>query len=110
MTPQKNRATKKNLDRIWRQGRSIRSGSLNFRFLVAQTTQPAKISFIIPKTVGTAVLRNTLRRRGYGAIRSHLARLPRGLVGAMVYSPKKESEKNFTQINTLVSDVFKGFL
>ena len=111
MTPKKNRASKKVLDaEVWQRGRALRAGSITFRFFQSKDPTPPKISFIVPKTAGAAVARNSLRRRGYAALAPHLPSLPQGLVGAMVYNPNKKDEKSVAHINNLVSEILKNFL
>lgn len=107
MILRKNRATKNNLDKIWRKGQSLFSGNLTLRFIRTPDPFPPRIAFIVPKTAGNAVQRNALRRRGYAAIFPHISSLPQGFVGALIYNPKKEDERNFNYLNKLVSKILK---
>lgn len=113
MTPRSNRVSKKILDKIWKVGQTLRSENLVFRFSQTKTTSAPRISFIVPKVAGNAVARNKLRRLGYDVVQKHLPLLPKGLVGALIYTPKKQNEKshekNFSQINRLVPEIFKDF-
>lgn len=110
MVPRANRVSRKILDNVWKRGKIIRSGTLIFRFAETEAKNPARISFIVPKAYGGAATRNLLRRRGYSAVRPHLKRIPKGIVGAFVFNPKTKDEKSFTQINKLVSEILKNFL
>jgi ribonuclease P protein component len=110
MVPKKNRATKKDLDSVWSRGATARLPGLTFKYFKSTNSEQPRISFTVPKTVGTAVYRNTIRRRGYAALGLHIPHLPKDLIGVMIYTPKKENEKSLDQINRLVSEILKRFL
>lgn len=86
MLAKRNRADKKTIDLLFKEGKSIFSPSLTFRFILTGRPLPFRISFIAPKSVAKlAVKRNLLRRRGYAALRKYIGRAPLGLVGAFVF-------------------------
>lgn len=101
MFPKKNRASKKDIDEIFKDGSFFNSANLTFKFILKKELSVPRISFIAPKTVSKkAVIRNRLRRLGYNSLEKHRAQLPTGLVGAFVFSknslvffekPKKDS-------------------
>jgi len=86
MLSKKNRAGKKELDKVFQKGKFINSPTLTFKFLLEASTVPPRISFIVPKSVARlAVKRNALRRRGYATIQGHWRGLPAGLLGAFIF-------------------------
>src|SRR3989344_8774988 len=86
MIPKKNRVNRKEIDEIFRRGRSLYSPSLTLRFVWNKEKLPPKISFITPKTLfPKAVKRNLLRRRGYAALPPHLSRFPVGISGGFFF-------------------------
>lgn len=93
MLPKKNRADKKAVEKIFKEGRVLNSPHLSFRFMQTLGGSPARISFIAPKTVSKlAVGRNALRRRGYSILTDYVNKFPNGLVGVMIYK-KKQTDK-----------------
>ena len=85
MLKKKDRADKKTMEKIFKEGRFINSPSLTFRFF-RKSTGPKRISFIVPKTVvRLAVKRNLLRRLGYSALEGRIDRLPAGTLGIFVF-------------------------
>ena len=85
MLKKENRANKKDIDLLFKQGKFLNSINLTFKFrLTSQKTR--KISFIAPKSVAKlAVKRNLLRRRGYDALKKYLDKFPIGILGAFVF-------------------------
>ena len=76
MLKKQNRANKKEVDLIFKQGRFLNSLNLTFKFILT-SEKTRKISFIAPKSVARlAVRRNLLRRRGYDALKEHLDQFP----------------------------------
>ena len=58
-----------------RAGRPLVSGHLLVR---PDSTAPARVGFVVSKAVGSAVVRNTVRRRLRHIARGYLGSLPRG--------------------------------
>ncbi|MFA6520108.1 MAG: ribonuclease P protein component [Candidatus Paceibacterota bacterium] len=86
MLPKKNRADKKAIEKIFKEGIFLNSPHLTFRFIKTRN-KDRKISFIVPKSVAKlAVKRNLLRRRGYGALEKVIDTSPIGLVGAFIFN------------------------
>lgn len=87
-----NRADKKTLENVFKKGRSLRSASFNFKFLETHRIGVPRISVIAPKALArSAVERNTLRRRGYDALREHLGGFPQDLTAALILTRKNVS-------------------
>ena len=85
MLAKKNRATTKEIDQLFREGRTLSSPSLNFRYIETGNKE-IKISFIAPKNIAKlAVKRNLLRRRGYSALAKHLKLFPIGVTGVFIF-------------------------
>ena len=85
MLSKKNRADKKAIERIFKEGKSLNGPNFTFRFINTGHKE-VKISFIAPKSVAKlAVKRNLLRRRGYTALKKYISQFPAGLMGAFVF-------------------------
>jgi ribonuclease P protein component len=63
-----------------RAGRRVGRGALVVHLALAEPAEapPARTGFVIPKTVGTAVVRNKVRRRLRHLLRDRLGALPPG--------------------------------
>lgn len=85
MLLKKNRADKKAIEKIFKEGKFVNSPNLTFKFILINKDE-RRISFIVPKNVAKlAVKRNFLRRRGYVVLKKHLSEFPLGLTGAFVF-------------------------
>lgn len=101
MLLKKNRADKRQIDEIFKKGKSINSPNLTLKFIINSEARPnmlglassaVKISFIAPKSAAkNAVRRNSLRRRGYIALAKYLDKFPAGLLGAFVFKKPVDS-------------------
>ena len=80
-----NRADKKTVEKIFKEGRFLNSLNLTFKFF--KTPQAGKkISVIVPKSVAKlAVKRNLLRRLGYKALEKNFSDFPSGIIGVFVF-------------------------
>lgn len=91
MLSKRNRASKKAVDLIFKQGRFINSPNLTFKYILENDFSEKKISFIVPKSVAkSAVKRNSLRRRGYNVLKKHLISFPSGILGVFVFKKYQE--------------------
>ncbi|MDQ3075758.1 MAG: ribonuclease P protein component [bacterium] len=100
MLLKKNRANKKDLDKVFKKGFFLASTNLTFRYLKDKTT---KISFVTPKTVSkSAVKRNGLRRKGYALLKKHLELLPSPITAAFVFK-KSNTENLENEIKNLLT-------
>lgn len=68
-----------------RAGRSLVSGHL---LIEADSDRPAVVGFVVSKAVGTAVVRNKVKRRLRHLARAHLGSLPRGSLLVLRASPR----------------------
>ena len=85
MLSKKNRATTKEVERIFKEGRFVVSSNLTFKYF-KNDRKSIKISFIAPKNVAKlAVKRNLLRRRGYSALKKYIDLFPAGTIGVFVF-------------------------
>lgn len=101
MFAKSNRASKKDIDEIFKDGSFINSPNLTFKFLLKKEISVKRISFIAPKSVSKrAVTRNKLRRLGYQILKNYMSFLPDGATGVFIFSknslvflkkPKKEA-------------------
>lgn len=80
-----NRADKKTVEKIFKEGKFLNTLNLTFKFLKTSQTGK-KISVLAPKSVAKlAVKRNLLRRLGYKALEKHLGSFPAGIMGVFVF-------------------------
>ena len=91
MLPKTNRATTKNVEKVFKTGKSIHSPILTFKYLLLGGATNTQISFLAPKPVAKlAVRRNFLRRLGYTALGKHINSFPSGLIGVFIYKKPVE--------------------
>ena len=113
MLPKKNRTNKAGIDQIFKQGKSVFSGNLSFKYInQKEAGSVIKVNFITPKTVSKkAVDRNLLRRRGYYLLAKHLDVFPTGMVGAFIFGKKSmkvfggRKNKKFNPVNNLENEI-----
>jgi ribonuclease P protein component len=92
MLPKKNRADKKAIEKIFKEGRFINSADLSFKFIKTYESNLPCISFIAPKNIAKlAVKRNLLRRRGYSVLGKYIKDFPSGIVGVFVFKKFQDS-------------------
>src|SRR3989344_3714448 len=85
MLPKKNRVNTKEVDKIFKEGRSLVSLNLTFKYF-KNYNKEVKVSFIAPKSVAKlAVKRNLLRRRGYSALGKYINQFPVGITGVFIF-------------------------
>ena len=86
MLPKKNRVGTKEVARIFKEGRSLGSSFVTFKYIKQLEVKSTQISFVVPKSVAKfAVKRNLLRRRGYLALNKHIESFPAGMQGVFVF-------------------------
>jgi len=93
MLPKKNKADKKAIEKIFKEGRFINSSNLTLKFLnnVHTGYGHARVSFIVPKSIAkNAVKRDFLRRRGYDVLARYFDRIPNDFVGVFIFNKIKE--------------------
>ncbi len=98
MLPKKNRVDRKGVNLLFKEGKSLVSPILSFRFIIKSTKSPAQISFTTPKSIAKlAVIRNKLRRRGYTAVQKHLNNFPSGIMGVFVFRKYEDDVSKIEQ-------------
>lgn len=86
MLPKKNRADKKLVEKIFKNGIFINSSGLSLKHLLENKSTLPRVSFIAPKTVSKkAVVRNLLRRRGYVILKKYFNKIPNGFSGIFIF-------------------------
>jgi ribonuclease P protein component len=90
MLPKKNKADKKAIEKIFKEGKFVNSPNLTLKFVILkEKALTPRVSFITPKIVSKkAVCRNLLRRRGYFVVKNYISHLPKGFIGAIVFGKK----------------------
>lgn len=102
MLSKKNRVNKKDIDILFKTGKSVFSPNLTFKFLITLKNE-RKISFIAPKSVAkSAVDRNRLRRLGYFVLKSYLNNYPVGVVGVFIF---KKYQDNVSIIENEIKNI-----
>jgi ribonuclease P protein component len=92
MLPKKNRADRKVIEKIFKEGKFLNSPNLTFKFFIKGNTTTPQISFIAPKSVAKlAVKRNLLRRCGYNALGKYIHQFPLGISGVFVFKKYQAS-------------------
>ncbi len=111
MLPYINRADKKAIEKIWKDGRFTNTPNLTFKYLKHKEATPPRIAFITPKaSVKSAVKRNLLRRRGYALISKRLNQLL-GYEGAFIFNKASNTKfggrktKVYNPINNLETEI-----
>lgn len=94
MLPKKNRADKKAVEKVFKEGKFLNSPNLTFKFTLTNNSAAPRISFIVPKTISKkAVSRNKLRRLGYAVLKNYINKFPSGLAGVFIF--KKYQDNSF---------------
>jgi len=98
-----NRADRKTVESIFREGKFLNSLNLTFKFL--KTVQNGrKISILVPKSVvKSAVKRNLLRRLGYRALEKHIESSPAGITGVFIF---KKYQDNILVLENEIKTIF----
>jgi ribonuclease P protein component len=90
MLPKIERVDRKLITQIFKEGRFFNSPSLTFRFLILEKSKNPRISFVVPKsTAKKATERNSLRRKGYQALKPLFKNVPSPLVGVFMFKKKE---------------------
>ncbi len=111
MLPRKNRVDKKGIDLIFKEGKSVASPNLTFKFIKTGKNFSPRTSFIAPKSVAKlAVMRNKLRRLGYRALTRHIKNFPSGLMGAFVFKIRPTEQSPGREYQTIIEDEIKNIL
>jgi len=86
MLSKKNRADRKTVEKIFKDGRFLSSPNVTFKYILNNNSSIPRISFIAPKSVAKlAVKRNFLRRLGYNVLGKYINQSPAGLSGVFVF-------------------------
>src|SRR3989344_5443275 len=102
MLPKKNRLSRKDVDFLFKEGKSVVSPNLTFKYLVKKLPVP-KISVIAPKAVSRlAVKRNLLRRRGYRALEKYINEIP-SLLGVFIF---KKYQDDVSILENEIKNIF----
>jgi len=91
MLPKKNRADKKAVEKIFKEGKFINSSNLTFKFVLNNNSTLPRLSVVVPKNITKlAVKRNLLRRRGYDALGKYFKDFPLGLMGVFIFKKHQD--------------------
>ncbi len=91
MFPKKNRADKKTIEKIFKEGKFVNSPNLTLKFIKTFNNKK-QISFITPKTLSKkSVVRNSLRRRGYIILKKYFNTFPAGFFGVFIFRKRQDN-------------------
>jgi len=108
MLPKKNRATKQEIESLFKKGSVFSNPVFFLKYTKNRENQERKVSFVVPKKVEKlANKRNNLKRLGYNTILPYFQKLPQGFEGVFTFKQKgisknnlqNEFEKLFNKIN-----------
>ncbi|MFA5840933.1 MAG: ribonuclease P protein component [Candidatus Paceibacterota bacterium] len=120
MLPKKNRADKKAVEKIFKEGKFINSLNLTFKYIIhgakeffmsnteascsSQNSLSPRISVIVPKSIAKlAVKRNSLRRLLYSILIKYVESLPAPLSGVFIF---KKVETDVSILENEVKTIF----
>ncbi|MFA5932101.1 MAG: ribonuclease P protein component [Candidatus Paceibacterota bacterium] len=120
MLPKKNRADKKAVEKIFKEGKFVNSPNLTFKFVIRgendflmSNTEASyslrksfspRVSVVVPKSVAKlAVKRNSLRRLLYSILIKYIKDLPVSLVGVFIF---KKAENDVTILENEIKTIF----
>jgi len=102
MLSKKNRADKKVVEKIFKEGKFISSVCLTFKFISNVKSLTPRISFIAPKNIAKlAVKRNLLRRHGYIALAPYVKKFDH-ISGVFVF---KKYQDNISILENEIKDI-----
>lgn len=102
MLPKKNRADKKLVEEIWKDGSFVAAQNISLKYFQKKSDTPPRISFIVPKKIESgAVGRNYLKRRGYLALEKYFDRFPKGFSGVFIFN------KHFNSVAEIENEIKK---
>jgi|SRR3990167_6572611 len=103
MLPKKNRVDTSGVGKIFKEGRTINTTNLTFKFLTQKFPAP-RFSVIVPKSVAKlATRRNLLRRCGYKALGKHSSHFPLGVFGVFIF---KKPEEDILKLQDEIKNIF----
>ena len=103
MLPKKNRASTKEVEKIFKEGNFLNSPNLTFKYF-KNNSKEIKISFIAPKSIAKlAVKRNLLRRRGYAALLKNTKLSPLGITGVFIF---KKYQDDISILENEIKNIF----
>lgn len=124
MLPKKNRANKKDIEKLFKNRGFLSCPTLTFRYIKldnlpkmpigtistkSKSDLDSRISFVVPKKVTkSAVLRNKLRRIGYIALEKHLNLLNTPVSGVFSFT-KNNTDNIENEIKDLLSKTTNKF-
>jgi ribonuclease P protein component len=110
MLPKKNRADRKMVEKVFktcppngREGKSVPAADFSFKFIFSPGLNTPKISVVVPKTISKkAVDRNSLRRKGYLALKKYLKDFPKETIGVIFF---KKYQNNIVLIEDEIQKI-----
>jgi ribonuclease P protein component len=115
MLPKKNRANKKEFDLIFKNGKFVFSPNLTMKYVKNSENEDflsCKFAFVVPKTVSKkAVERNSLKRRGFNALRDILKEKTLKINAIFMFNKKSldffkgNKKKNYNPTENLKKEV-----
>ena len=103
MLAKKNRADKKAVEKIFKEGKFVNFPNLTFKFILSSGQSLPQVSVIVPKNIAKlATKRNFLRRRGYDVLKKHINQFPPQTLGVFVF---KKHQNDALVIENEIKDI-----
>ena len=93
-------------DRLWSDGKQVRSRDFRVRFLADDRTPP-RVAYAISRKVGNAVVRNKLRRRLRAAVGDHVDRSGALFSDAVIVAFPSARDLTYAQVQDQVTEIMK---
>ena len=106
MLPKKNRADKKLLLKILKEGKSFFSDNIFVKITPIRQNNPVFAFVVLAKTTKKSTERNKIKRRARHAVKNILSDIKNG-VGVAVFLKKETLNKNFYEIKEEITRLFK---
>lgn len=92
--------------RVYEEGVRLTSALFSAFVRDAQTNEPGKVGFTVPRAIGGAVVRNRVKRRLREAIRRRWADLPDGYE-VVIHARKRLVDVEWTKLESEIQRVFR---
>lgn len=106
MLPKKNRADKKLLLKILKEGKKFFSDNIFVKTLPISQSNPVFAFVVLAKTTKKSTERNKIKRRARHAVKNMLHDIKRN-IGVAVFLKKETLNKNFYEIQREITQLFK---
>ncbi len=108
MLPKINRLKKKEVEFIFKNGKTYKEGFFLFKIVKRKESSPPSFSVIVPKKVSKKVVeRNKIKRRIREALRKEIFHIQKGVSGIFIALPEIKN-KDYWEIKKNVEKIIKN--